>query len=91
MSELWRLPGYEISELVRSKQISAVEVTKAHLDRLNEVNPKRNAVVQEMPEEAIEGAKEIDRKIEIGEDPGILCGVPSVSYTHLTLPTKRIV
>jgi len=76
MSELWKLPGYEISKLVRSKQISAVEVTKAHLDRLNEVNPKLNAVVQEMPEEAIEGAKEIDRKIEIGEDPGILCGVP---------------
>ena len=76
MSELWRLPGYEISELVRSKQISAVEVTKAHLDRLKEVNPKLNAVVQEMPDEAIEDAKEIDRKIEIGKDPGILCGVP---------------
>ena len=76
MSELWRLPGYEISELVRSKQISAVEVTKVHLDRLKEVNPKLNAVVQEMPDEAIEDAKEIDRKIEIGKDPGILCGVP---------------
>ena len=76
MSELWKLPGYEISELVRSKQISAVEVTKAHLDRLKEVNPKLNAVVQEMPDEAIEDAKEIDRKIEIGKDPGILCGVP---------------
>ena len=76
MSELWKLPGYEISELVRSKQISAVEVTKAHLERLKEVNPKLNAVVQEMPEEAIEDAKEIDKKIQIGEDPGILCGVP---------------
>ena len=76
MSELWRLPGYEISELVRSKQISAVEVTKAHLDRLKEVNPKLNAVVQEMPDKAIEDAKEIDKKIEIGKDPGILCGVP---------------
>ena len=76
MSELWKLPGYEISELVRSKQISAVEVTKAHLERLKDVNPKLNAVVQEMPEEAIEDAKEIDKKIQIGEDPGILCGVP---------------
>ena len=76
MSELWKLPGYEIAELVKSRQISAVEVTKAHLERLSKVNPKLNAVVQEMPEEAIEDAKEIDRKIRVGKDPGILCGVP---------------
>ena len=76
MSELWKLPGYEIAELVKSRQISAVEVTKAHLERLGKVNPKLNAVVQEMPEEAIEDAKEIDKKIKAGKDPGILCGVP---------------
>ena len=76
MSELWKLPGYEIAELVKSRKISAVEVTKAHLERLSKVNPKLNAVVQEMPEEAIEDAKEIDRKIQVGKDPGILCGVP---------------
>ncbi len=76
MSELWKLPGYEISELVRSKQISAVEVTKEHLDRLYEVNPKLNAVVQEMSDEAISDAKEIDNKIKSDENPGVLCGVP---------------
>ena len=59
MSELWKLPGYEIAELVKSRQISAVEVTKAHLERLSKVNPKLNAVVQEMPEEAIEDAKKL--------------------------------
>ena len=76
MSELWKLPGYEISELVKSKQISAVEITKAHLDRLYEVNPKLNAVVQEMSDEAISDAKEIDNKIKSGKNPGVLCGVP---------------
>ena len=50
MSELWKLPGYEIAELVKSRKISAVEVTKPHLERLSKVNPKLNAVVQEMPE-----------------------------------------
>jgi amidase len=69
MSELWKLPGYEIAELVKSRQISAVEVTKAHLERLAEVNPKLNAVVQEMPEEAIEDAKEIDRRSNLERIP----------------------
>jgi len=76
MSELWQLPGHEIADLVRSKKISAVEVTKAHLFRLDTVNPKLNAVVQEMPDAAIKDAEEIDRLVKSGNDPGVLCGVP---------------
>ena len=76
MSELWQLPGHEIADLVRSKKISAVEVTKAHLSRLDTVNPKLNAVVQEMPDAAIKDAEEIDRLVKSGNDPGVLCGVP---------------
>ena len=76
MSELWQLPGYEIADLVRSKKISAVEITKAHLSRLDTVNPKLNAVVQEMPDAAIKDAEEVDRLVKSGNDPGVLCGVP---------------
>ena len=52
MSELWRLSETEISELVRTKQVSAVEVTHSVLGRLEQANPPINALVAEMPEEA---------------------------------------
>ncbi len=76
MAELWELSGGQIARLVRSKKESAVNVTKAHLDRLTAVNPKINAVVQEFPEEAMAAASKVDARIAEGEDPGPLCGVP---------------
>jgi len=76
MTQLWRLDGHELSNLIKLKKVSAVEVVEAHLGRLAEVNSKLNAVVQEMPEEAIAEAKKIDKKINAGENPGVLCGVP---------------
>lgn len=76
MSELWRLSATEISELVRTKQISAVEVTRSVLGRLEQVNPSINAVVAEMPEEALSAAADVDGNVARGVDPGVLCGVP---------------
>lgn len=35
----------ELAALIRSKQVSPVEVMKAHLDRIESVNPKLNAIV----------------------------------------------
>ena len=76
MSQLWQLSASEIADAVRSKKLSAVEVTKSHLDRLHTVNSVLNAVVQEFPDEALAAAQAVDNKIANGEDPGPLCGVP---------------
>ncbi len=76
MSELWQLSALEIATAVRSKNLSAQEVTTAHLERLAAVNPALNAVVQEFPEEALSAARDVDIQIANGQDPGPLCGVP---------------
>ncbi|MES0879377.1 amidase family protein [Roseibium sp. SCP14] len=76
MKQIWKMTASEIADAVRSKKLSATEVTRAHLDRLDEVNPKINAVVQEFPEEALQAAQQVDNAISQGEDPGVLCGVP---------------
>jgi amidase len=39
MTDLWRMSATEIADAVRSKQLSAVEVTEAHLTRMDDVNP----------------------------------------------------
>ena len=83
MSHLWQLSASEIANAVRSKKLSAVEVTKAHLDRLHAVNPVLNAVVQEFPEEALAEALAVDNKIAKGENPGPLCGVPVTTKVNV--------
>jgi amidase len=83
MSHLWQLSASEIAHAVRSRKFSAIEVTKAHLDRLQAVNPALNAVVQEFPEEALDAARAVDDQIAKGEDPGPLCGVPVTTKVNV--------
>ena len=83
MSHLWQLSASEIAKAVRSRKLSATEVTKSHLDRLQAVNPVLNAVVQEFPEEALAAAQAVDDKIAKGEDPGPLCGVPVTTKVNV--------
>ena len=76
MTELWRLTATEIAARVASRSVSAREVTQAALERLAAVNPAINAVVQEMPEEALAAADAVDAALARGENPGPLAGVP---------------
>jgi amidase len=76
MSELWRLNASEIAARVSRRDLSAVEVTEHSLQRLQEVNPALNAVVQTLSEQAMEAALAVDVSIAAGEAPGQLAGVP---------------
>lgn len=76
MPHIWQMTASEIASAVRARAMSATEVTTAHLERLADVNPKINAVVQEFPDEALRAARQVDQAISRGEDPGVLCGVP---------------
>lgn len=76
MSELWRLEAGEIAARVAARQLSAREVAQDALARLAAVNPAINAVVQEMPEQALAAADAVDAALARGEAPGPLAGVP---------------
>ena len=76
MSDLWQQSASSLAKMVRNGEVSAVEVTESALTRLNKVNPAINAVVTEMPEEALSAAKQIDKAIAKGDDTGLLGGVP---------------
>ncbi|MDM0110673.1 amidase family protein [Variovorax sp. J22R133] len=75
-AELWRLPAARVAELVRARDISAVEAASAALARLAAVNPRINAVVDHRPEEVLARARDIDAALARGNDPGPLAGVP---------------
>jgi len=74
MTELWRLSASEIASRVAKREISATEVTEQCLQQ--QVNPRINAVVQQMPEAALASARAIDDKIAAGDSAGLLAGVP---------------
>lgn len=76
MSNLWRMSAAETARRVRTKELSAREVISSTLDRLTAVNGRINAIVQEMPEEALQAADQLDQSIANGETPGPLAGVP---------------
>jgi amidase len=76
MAEFWQLSACEVTQLIRDRKASAVEITQSALTRLEAVNPEINAIVQEFPEEALSSAQSVDERIARGEDCGVLCGVP---------------
>ncbi len=70
------LQAGELLELMRSRELSSVEVVSAHLNRIAEVNPALNAIVTLAPEEALEQAARADRELSAGADVGSLHGLP---------------
>jgi amidase len=69
------LSATEIRRLIGARQISALEALDACLARVDSVNPTLNAIVSR--NEAVrDEARELDRRLAQGEEPGILCGLP---------------
>ena len=65
----------EISESIKTKKVSAVEVTKHFLNRIEKLDAKLNSYIL-VNQEAVQEAQKIDDKIKSGESLGILAGVP---------------
>jgi amidase len=65
----------ELRQLVAAREVSAVAVVEACLQRVARLNPTINAVVTLNPR-ALDEAREIDEQLARGETPGPLCGLP---------------
>ena len=73
---LWRWTATDLSNGIRTRQISSREATESCLQRLDEVNPAINAVVDILADEALASADRADEAVQRGEDLGCLHGVP---------------
>lgn len=76
MNELVFLSATKMAELIRQKEISSEELVRAHLERIETVNPKINAVVHLIAGRALAEAKERDAEISRGLQGRPLQGVP---------------
>jgi aspartyl-tRNA(Asn)/glutamyl-tRNA(Gln) amidotransferase subunit A len=66
----------ELAGLMRARTVSAVEVTEAHLARIERLNPTLNAFVTVMAAAAREAARRADAELSAGRWRGPLHGVP---------------
>lgn len=81
MHEILSLSASQQARLIREREISPVEVTRAHLERIAQVNPQINAATQVLADRALAEAALADRKIQHARPDTIasdlpFCGVP---------------
>ncbi|WBU39125.1 Asp-tRNA(Asn)/Glu-tRNA(Gln) amidotransferase subunit GatA [Homoserinibacter sp. YIM 151385] len=73
--ELTRLSAAELSAALAAKEVSSVEATRAHLDRIAAVDGEVHAYLH-LNENAMEQAEVVDVQRAAGQDLGPLAGVP---------------
>lgn len=78
VSDICFLTAVEMSDLIRHKKLSSREVLAAHLAQIERVNPKVNAIVTLVAEQATENARKADELQAHGKLMGPLHGLPVV-------------
>jgi len=74
--ELTSLTIHQAAEYIKNKKLSPVELTRAYLDRIEQLNDRLNAFITITPELAIQQARQAEEQITHGEYRGSLHGVP---------------
>src|ERR1700734_3873186 len=90
-TELFYSDAMKLAELIRGREVSPVEVMKAHLDRIEAVNPSVNAIVT-IVEDALESAKKAEAAVQRGDELGPLHGGPFTQKNSIDppiVPTQR--
>ncbi|RYF50203.1 MAG: amidase, partial [Comamonadaceae bacterium] len=90
-TELTRYDATKLAELIRTHQVSPVEVVQAHLDRIDAVDPVVNAIVT-VSERALATAKLAEAAVMSGAALGPLHGVPFTVKDSIDtegVPTQR--
>ena len=75
-ADLTRLSIGEAAELVRKKKVSPVELTRACLARIEQLNPALNAFITITAESALAQAREAEAEVQRGKWRGPLHGIP---------------
>lgn len=70
------MPAWEVRQRVSQGELTAVEVAEEYLRQIELHDDQIGAFLSYDPEQVLRSAREVDRRIEQGEAPGLLAGVP---------------
>jgi fatty acid amide hydrolase 2 len=95
MNTLWQQPAHRLATMVRKREVSSLELTRALISRIEAVNPRINALVVPCFEQALQQARNWDaapRQAPLGGVPfsikeiieiaGMPCTMGSVHRRH---------
>src|SRR5690606_8457769 len=89
--ELTTSTAAELAQRIHAREVSSVEVTQAHLDRIAEVDGEINAFLHVAGERALDAAAAVDAALAAGDAPASpLAGVPLALkdvFTTTDMPT----
>lgn len=85
MNEILKKSATEQRKALLNKEISAVELTNAAFERINEVESKVESFNCLTKETALETAKKVDEKISKGEELPLLAGIPLALKDNMNL------
>lgn len=74
--DLWTWNAVDIAQAIAGRRVSSREAVSSALGRLAAVNPRLNAVIDVLAEEALGAADQADAALMRGEAVGALHGVP---------------
>jgi aspartyl-tRNA(Asn)/glutamyl-tRNA(Gln) amidotransferase subunit A len=66
----------EAARLIRDGDLSPVDLTRVHLDRINQFEPQLNCFITPTPQAALERARLAEMEMHGGEYRGLLHGIP---------------
>ena len=67
---------FDTRDRIRAGELSAAAAAEEALRQVEAVNPQLEAATDILREDALAQAAEIDRRLEVGEEPGPLAGIP---------------
>jgi len=76
VTDLTRLTAAELADRLTTGEVSSVEATQAHLDRIAAVEPAVHAYLHVAGDEALATAADVDARRAAGEELHALAGVP---------------
>ncbi|WP_347955936.1 Asp-tRNA(Asn)/Glu-tRNA(Gln) amidotransferase subunit GatA [Gordonia aichiensis] len=88
--EITGLSAADLAGKIAARELSSVEVTRAHLDRIAEIDGELGAFLHVGAEQALQAAESADAAIAAGQAPSALAGVPLALkdvFTTVDAPT----
>jgi len=88
MSALWKRSATELARRVRDREVTALEVADAHLERALRLSDGLRAFLHLEPDAVRRQARDLDRRIATGARAGLLAGVPVAIKDNLCVADR---
>ncbi len=75
--KLYEMTAHELSDMLRNRKLGVVELTKAYLSRIDEVDSEVGSYITVSRDEALKQAEKLQSEFDSGADLPALAGIPA--------------